>query len=34
MFLYYLFGYQNVGRCWIVGNCVILCDVGENEGYH
>ena len=26
-------GYQNVGSCWIVGNCVLLCDVSENEGY-
>ena len=34
MALHYLFQYQNGGRCWIVGNCVLLCDVGEYEGYN
>ena len=33
MSLYYSLGYQNVGRCWIVGNCELMCDVGENEGH-
>ena len=33
MSLYYLFGSKNGERCCIVGNCVLLCDVGEYEGY-
>ena len=32
MSLYYLFGPSNGERCGIVGNCVLLCDVGEYEG--
>ena len=32
MALHYLFEYKNGGRCWIVGNCVLLCYVGEYEG--
>ena len=32
MSLYYLFEYQNGGRCWIVGNCVLVCDVCEYDG--
>ena len=32
MSLYYLFGSKNGERCCIVGNCVLLCDVGEYEG--
>ena len=30
----HLFGYQNVGHCWIMGNCVLLCDVSENKGFY
>ena len=34
MSLYYLFGSLNGESCCIVGNCVLLCDVGEYKGYN
>ena len=33
MSLYYLFGSLNGERCCIVGNCVLLGDVGEYKGF-